>query len=81
MPVYQAWIPVVAYVKTTLTLDGTLKEEGLTSKSDVIERFREDGETEFSVCPECKEHLIIEEGVLDFDEVDDNDVEVEKISD
>jgi hypothetical protein len=78
MPTYEAWIPIVARVKARLYLDGPPNEEGIRNQSEFIERFRD---FDVSLCHTCKENLLVDEGGLDYEEVDDSDIEITKIED
>lgn len=81
MPTYEAWIPVVARIKTTLYLENSLSEEGIRNQSDFIERFREEGDFEVNLCSSCNSDLRIDTDDLAFEEVSDNDVVIVKIED
>jgi hypothetical protein len=82
MPVYEAWIPVTAFVKVQLEADETnLHRVRGNSKKLLIDRFREEGSTEAYLCEDCKINVLMEDEELDFEIIDPNEIEVAKVED
>ena len=54
MPVYQAWIPVIAHVLIRLDTDEPLSRKELRNGKELAERFVDDGEPVISdLCEDC----------------------------